>query len=239
MKYPFSLLSMCESAFALNVLVRERRLRAVRREHFYALKNELVKYLYQHGYAVEVKEQKQEHECWTCGGDPDGCYRCNYTGVYRTVRFYAFVFRVDGKTFKWHQIQNYCDYPVELTEAEVSSYSEPAPRTDLKPSERLEALLLAQLWVGLWLHGARQLPKFGLTVFIIRMFAPRRFWYSISKFRGAARSRWRSIIDHLPVRKCATCGRLYILKRHQAANNSWGINIHFCCVDCEGNYVPF
>lgn len=72
----------------------------------YALKTDLLRYLYASGLVDAVTKQQQTQICWTCGGDGDDpwyddvCRKCNGTGIYRENILLKF--RVVGG-YVWHQ----------------------------------------------------------------------------------------------------------------------------------------
>jgi hypothetical protein len=154
---PFGLRSMCDDVFVLNVLSRERRLKKIDYRAFYTLKNLLIKYLYEYGYCIEVLEHKRDHECWTCEGE--GCFRCGGTGVHHTELLYGFTFYLAGKTYKWHQLQRFCDYAVKLTEITPMPYVSTSEKGFINPSEQKQIWMMARTGIGLWLRGVRKLPR--------------------------------------------------------------------------------
>jgi hypothetical protein len=232
MNLPLSLVSICDDAFALNILTREKRLKLMNYRAFYMLKNELIKYLYQHGYCVEVLEHMQQLECWTCEGE--GCARCDDTGIYRTIYLYAFIFRVQGKLFKWHQLQNKCDYAVTLTDATQRPYDAPPSRDIVQMTERSEIWAFLRLWFGLWLCGMRSLPRIQADILLERMFLPERLRVPWCTLRRAVREAWHEFLDKFPVKRCQNCGRLYLTR-----NSRWSDFYHFCSRQCSENWVPF
>ncbi len=148
-----SLSTAAEWMYRLNVFARSIG-RHPTADQIYALKNMFVKYLYRHGYAIEVVLHLQEFDCW--GTWPDGCSedcpKCGGTGIYRTEKLYGFRFDVHGKRYAWHQPGKLIDYPVELTEHELAPFTEPARDAAI--------LSLAEAWLGccvvwwsLLLHG--------------------------------------------------------------------------------------
>lgn len=165
-----SLSVAAEWMYRLNVFARSLGGRHPIIDQIYDLKNELIKYLYQHGYAREVKLHLQKRICHGCDGtgvywSGDDCYRCDGTGVYSVTRLYAFRFRIHGRSYAWHQLEKLIDYPVELTITEPSPFGE-ALRKD-------EAILsMADAWLGccvvwwvLLLHGRKgKLLLFGTTL---------------------------------------------------------------------------
>ena len=102
---------MCQDMFVLNNCIRSGY--NPRKEETYAVKELLIKYLYQHGYAIEVLKHIQTNECSTCDGA--GCWRCNDTGIYSSWTLYAFTFLVGNRKYKFHSPEDRINYPVELT----------------------------------------------------------------------------------------------------------------------------
>src|SRR3990170_5701995 len=80
-----------EWVYRLNVFARTLG-RHLIVDQICSLKNEMIKYLYQHGYSIEVTLQTQDFECWGVPGwgCDDDCPRCGGTGIYRTEKLYAF-----------------------------------------------------------------------------------------------------------------------------------------------------
>jgi hypothetical protein len=224
LRTPFSLLQMCDDAFALNVLVREKRLKVQSPAMFYRLKDELVKYLYLHGHAVEVLEHVQERICWGCEGE--GCNQCGDTGVYSRTRLYAFLFMVDGKPFKWHQVQKLCDYDVEFTDPTEKPYVMPPAKDKVQLSMRQEVWAFFRLWAGLRLRGCN-VPK---EVNVLALLPPRAQW-PIIRLRAWWRGLARQLVRKFPVAVCRQCGHLYI--RGSADD------IEFCSNECWNAWVPF
>ena len=126
----WSLCAAAEWMYRLNVFARSNGRHPIN-EQIYDLKNVLIKYLYQHGYCVEVKQHIQKKECWRCEGTGeywtgDECWKCRGTGVFSKVELYAFRFNIEGKRYAWHQPKRLVDYPVTLTEIEPGAFVEPA-----------------------------------------------------------------------------------------------------------------
>jgi hypothetical protein len=158
-----SLSEAAEWMYKLNVLARsmghhvshEDRHPIV--DQIYELKDELIKYLYQHGYAIEVRESIQDRLCRACGGTGEywtgaECHRCWGTGVYAQTKLYAFRFRIDGKPYAWHQLQKLVDYPVKLTDAIQEPFRK--PRVDDEFLKLEDAWLgVCCVWWSLLLHG--------------------------------------------------------------------------------------
>ena len=226
MDIPLSLLQICEDAWALNVLAREKRLRKVAPRGFYCCKNELIKYLYTHGYCREVLEHVQKFECWNCDGD--GCYRCD-NGVYKRIYLYAFKFLVGGRCFKWHQPQSLVDYPVELTDPAPTVYDTPAPK-QIDPSTRDEVWMLARLALGLRLRGARELPR--LNLYALLPAAPRQILRGLGIRLERARD-W--VLFRLPWGRCPECHALF---RKPGYNYGWKDRA-FCSQRCADDWIPF
>ena len=155
MNLPLSIVPVCESAYRLNVTAREHRFLSVNQRAFYALKNALIKYLYQNHYAIKVSVDKQELICWGCGGE--GCYRCD-NGIYKTIKLYCFIFDVNGLRFKWHQPADRVDYPVDAT-GEEHEYMVPAFKADVQLTYRREVTDYMCLYFFLKLHGFSRLPS--------------------------------------------------------------------------------
>lgn len=100
-------LEACQSCFNLNRYAKHDTCTQKHQEAIYALKNALIRHLYEQGFcteAVQVKTPARELVCYGCDGD--GCERCDYEGIYRRIdgrEYWAFKFIVDGQTFAWHQ----------------------------------------------------------------------------------------------------------------------------------------
>ena len=126
-------------------------------DQIYSLKDELIKYLYQSGYATEVRESFQDRPCRACGGSGEywtgaECYRCYGTGVYAVTKLYAFRFCVDGKPYAWHQLQKLVDYPVTLTDVDPAPFRTPKVEEEFLKME--DAWLgVCVVWWALFLHG--------------------------------------------------------------------------------------
>lgn len=144
-----------EWMYRLNVFARSVGRVAIT-EQIYSVKNDFIRYLYQHGYATQVSVHKQEFECW--GGinsycDED-CQKCGGTGVYRTVKLYSFRFLVNDLHYSWHQPTALVDYPVE----DFSTHPEAFDFGSLPKDEAI--LSMNDAWLGccvVWwclaLHG--------------------------------------------------------------------------------------
>lgn len=171
--------------FRLNVTARNIGRHPIT-DQIYELKNEFIKYLYQHGFCTGVKLHSQKRLCRACGGDGvywngEECYRCDGTGIYAVTPLYAFQFEIEGKRYAWHQLRKLVDYPVTLSDATPGAYYEPDDR-------REDALSLEEAWRGccvVWLclrlHGVRsELLLFNTTRIRIRaLFAPLLSWYHV------------------------------------------------------------
>jgi hypothetical protein len=156
----WSVSAAAEMMFRLNVTARNLRRHPIV-DQIYELKNELIKYLYQHGHCVEVKLHSQKRLCHSCDGtgvhlySGEECWKCDGTGVFAVTQLYAFRFDIAGRRYAWHQLRKLVDYPVTLTEAEPGTFVEPTPKEDL-------ALKLEDAWLGccavwwfLLLHGIK------------------------------------------------------------------------------------
>jgi hypothetical protein len=157
--------TLCELAFALNVMGRNRTLSRWQSQVYYRIKNVLVEYLYRRGKCIEAGVHVQERECWGCFGD--GCDRCNGTGVYATTRLYSFAFKIGKRVYRWHQPEQYVTWPVKLTDAKEMPYSEPAPMEIAEsgdPSRLAEALwyhLALRLLLELRWRMLKDMPELG------------------------------------------------------------------------------
>lgn len=142
---PWSVSCAAEWMFRFNVTARNLRRHPIT-DQIYELKNILIKYLYQHGYCVEVKLHTQKRMCYSCEGtgeywNGEDCWKCNGTGVYSTTQLYAFRFDVASRRYAWHQLRKLVDYPIVLTEAEPSPFVQPTPKEEL-------SLKLDEAWLG-------------------------------------------------------------------------------------------
>jgi len=129
-----------DAMFLLNHMAKGS---SMGRETIYALKNCLVRNLYERGFCVSATLHQQVFICWRCDGtgvDPYGgwdewddpnCTKCDGTGIYREHTLYQFVFRVCGKTYVWHQPKQYVNWPVTLTDEEVKPFQEVDKRDSL------------------------------------------------------------------------------------------------------------
>lgn len=155
-----SLLVAAEWMYRLNVFARSVGGRHPIIDQIYGLKNALIKYFYQHGYAREVKLHLQKRLCHACDGtgmswSGNDCWKCDGTGVFAVVRLYAFRFRINGHSFAWHQLEKLIDYPVQLTEAEPSAFVEPLRRDGAILSMADAWLGCCVVWWCLLLHGRK------------------------------------------------------------------------------------
>lgn len=142
---PWSLSHTAEQMFRLNVTARNLR-RHPLTDQIYELKNVLIKYLYQHGYCVEVKLHSQKRLCHACDGTGvyytgEECWKCDGTGIFAVTQLYAFRFDIHGKRYAWHQLRKLVDYPITLTDAQPGPFVEPTPKEEL-------ALKLDEAWLA-------------------------------------------------------------------------------------------
>jgi hypothetical protein len=125
------LLDAAEAMFALNRYAKHDSSTRKHQSEIYTLKNRFVVYLVAHGHLIgwgihEIVQPERELECYCVAWNgEDGCRRCNYTEVHRTLpeRVLSFVvlrFAVGGKTFTWHQ-------PDDLV---LFDYESKAPKLD-------------------------------------------------------------------------------------------------------------
>jgi len=154
-------LGVCaEWMYRLNVFARHAGWHPIADE-IYEIKNHLIKYLYQHGYAYEVKLHSQKRLCHSCGGDGiywtgGECYKCDGTGIYAITRLYAFRFDVGGRKYAWHQLAKFIDYDVVCTLSEVESYAGAKGDEEGAIMSYTDAWLgCCVLWLGLRVHGAK------------------------------------------------------------------------------------
>lgn len=186
--------------FHLNRYVRQCRC-----ESIYALKNHLVRVLYQRGFCVQVTAERQDLPCWTCGGtgvfdDEQGvlCERCDGTGVYRSHALYRFVFAVHGQRYVWHQPARLVDWPLGC------AYDPNAPTGRYAPANGWERVLLPAATYELYgmavyefLRGAGvpacDLPRFNRLRDAVRMALDDwlRRHYGLYRLRCRARARLR------------------------------------------------
>ena len=159
LKSPQSLQDSAEWMYRLNVFARSIGRHPIV-DQIYELKNEFIRYLYQHGYCTEVKLHLQKRICHACDGtgehwSGEDCWKCNGTRVYAVTRLLAFRFEIHGTRYAWHQLEKLIDYPVELT-PDIESEPMPELRRDAA------ILLLSDAWLGccvvwwcLLFHGRR------------------------------------------------------------------------------------
>lgn len=121
-----------DAMFHLNHEVKGYPSRSRYAAAVYALKNELIKWLYENGYCVHVTKERQTFECWDCGGtgsdgwhDYDQCLKCDGTGIYREHVLYRFVFEYNGRRYIWHQPSGLVTWSVELSNDEIRPFQEP------------------------------------------------------------------------------------------------------------------
>lgn len=156
---PWSLSHTAEQMFRLNVTARNLR-RHPLTDQIYELKNVLIKYLYQHGYCVEVKLHFQKRVCHACGGDGiywngEECWKCDGTGIFAVTQLYAFRFDIHGKRYAWHQLRKLVDYPITLTDAQPGPFVEPTPKDELTLKLDEAWLACCAVWWFLLFHGVK------------------------------------------------------------------------------------
>ena len=130
---PFNEANMAATAMSVINSLAKGTLSEVSDEIYWA-KRKLTKYLYLH-YPTDVQLLKQTLVCKSCAGTgeyrrydwdeewAEECYRCNGTGIYRTVEIVAFTFWIDGVDFRWHMPRTLCDFDVYIP-AEVGEYKD-------------------------------------------------------------------------------------------------------------------
>ena len=162
---PFSLNSICQDMYTLNVLARERKFQKWQADVFYEIKNVLVEYLYRRGFCVDARKHIQKFECWNCDGtgkdewnDGCECNACSGTGVHHQFVLYAFKFRIGKRIWKWHQPEQYVTWPVELTETAQADYPDP-PQKDLQVQPKQRKWMAFEIWFGLLMRGLVEIPS--------------------------------------------------------------------------------
>lgn len=114
---------VCYAMFRLNRHAQTLYRENPAKDRIYALKNHLVRHLYESGYCVSAKLHVQNFPCWGYDREGcDGCERCNYTGIYRSIRLYSFRFQVGDRSFSWHQPQGLVTWNVALTDDAATAY---------------------------------------------------------------------------------------------------------------------
>lgn len=125
------LLDAAEAMFALNRYAKHDTCTRKHQTEIYDLKNRFVSWLVVHGHLVgwgthEIVQPERDLECYCVSRyGEDGCHRCDYTGVHRTLpeRVLGFVvlrFSIGGKTYTWHQPDDYVTF----------DYANKAPKID-------------------------------------------------------------------------------------------------------------
>lgn len=127
-------------------------------DQIYELKDELIKYLYQHGYSSEVRLHHQKRNCYSCSGTGvywtgEDCWKCDGTGIFAVTRLYAFRFRVNQHSYSWHQLEKLLDYPVTLTDSTPGPFIEGLRRDEAILSLQEAWLGCCVVWWCLLLHG--------------------------------------------------------------------------------------
>jgi len=173
----WSLRVAAEWMYRLNVFARSIGRHQVR-DHIHLLKDDFIKYLYQHGYCREVRLHVQKKECWSCDGTGEywtgeECWKCHGTGTFSKTELYAFRFNIEGKHYAWHQLKHLVDYPVTLTESQSANYTEP-PERDAAILKLQDAWLgLCVVWWCLLVHG-----RIGTLLLFLAT------WYRVKAFLG-------------------------------------------------------
>lgn len=190
-----SVAEAAEWMYRLNVFSRSIGRHPIT-DQVYTLKNDFLRYLYQHGYCTEVTMHKQEFPCWGtwdegCGDD---CPKCGGTGIFRTEKLYAFRFTVNGMKYAWHQPAKLIDYEVQLTDPQITEFT--PPRKDAAILSMEDAWLgCCAVWWCLALHGTRSS--------LLLWPATRSYWMTktgISRTWKTFTSRIRNAITQLPSR---------------------------------------
>lgn len=186
--HPRSIGRAAEWMFRLNVFARHVGRHAIV-DQIYALKNDLIRYLYQNGYATEVLLHKQKRICYACDGTGEywtgaECFKCDGTGIFSVTELYALRFLVDGKVYKWHQLKKLVDYPIELTDPNDYPFVAPSERDDVLPAMDEAWLGCCIVWWTLLTHG---------IVSHLQIFSATRD--RIVRWAFALRMRWSSLWD--------------------------------------------
>lgn len=157
---PWSVSNASERMFRLNVTARNLKRHPIV-DQIYELKNVLIKYLYQHGYCVEVKLHSQKRVCHSCDGtgvhlySGEDCWKCDGTGIFAVTQLYAFRFDIAGRRYAWHQLRKLVDYPIVLTDAEPGPFVEPTPKDELALKLDEAWLACCAVWWFLFFRGIR------------------------------------------------------------------------------------
>jgi hypothetical protein len=122
----------CEYLFNLNRYAKHQSCSAAHRDEIYKLKTKVVALLFSHGYCVECSTHHRDHPaqvCFACDGvgvfdfsDDEPCHRCKGTGLYRrakTTRTILFCFKVEEKTYCWHQPAKLVRFSYDSTESSM------------------------------------------------------------------------------------------------------------------------
>lgn len=108
------LVDAAEGLFSLNRYAKHDTCTAKHRNEIYVLKNGFVEWLVGQGHLIgwgehQVVKPEKILDCY-CVRDygDDGCRRCDFTGVHRTLpelvlRFVVLRFAIGAKTYTWHQ----------------------------------------------------------------------------------------------------------------------------------------
>lgn len=144
----------------------------------YPLKSALIRTFFGRGLYKTVTIQKQALECWDCGGTGDDgggyCYKCDSSGVYRTIYLYRFVFEISGRRYVWHQPVDLVNW-LDLSEYPAWAGKEPG-KYDGHAGERLDAPLT-------WLYAAAVVEYLRMRGVAVEVDLP--------TLRGCLRRDWR------------------------------------------------
>lgn len=185
--------------FHLNHHARRRA--AAHKSYYYALKNQLVCHFYQASFCESVTLQVQKLSCWGCDGtgkdswnDYDVCPRCEGTGVYRQQQLYRFVFRIDGRSYVWHQPDGLVTWPVTLTSDEQGEYHERDLSSTVESGITTEIVELYYATVYLYLqrHGYPKPVPSAAVNFWRALYSD---WYHLfwgREWRYNLRRKWRA-----------------------------------------------
>lgn len=178
LREPRTIANAANWMYRLNVFARQKGRHAIV-DQVYALKNDLIRYLYQHGYATEVLLHEQKRICYACDGTGEHwtggeCFKCDGTGVFSVTGLYAFRFLVDGRVYKWHQLMKYVNYPIALTNPKSSPFVAPPERDDVSLKMEEAWFGCCAVWWTLLAHGiVSDLRLFSATRERVRLFFAR------------------------------------------------------------------
>lgn len=143
------------------------------RRWIYTIKTIFIRWLYQHGYCLEVVPEQQTLPCHTCAGsgkwyNGDECYRCGGTGIYQQHILYQFTFDVNGQRYVWHQPKSIVNWEVKLDTWDSTRYEPSGERARLGDGQT-SAFYLLMVGVFLVRNGVDKSKLFGFSSLIKEM----------------------------------------------------------------------